>query len=521
MSILPKVASLKLSSSKLYDFSKSKEEHNSLKTQMEKVSELKIYLKHNFNKNDINNNFIKDLETEYACQFLDKLGMLPLKKNIQKILKLRPIEQCDFNLTMESTRNKPVKLLHLYPNNKKSDGRSMNLKQVLSNEEFEQVMNKTYVQSKEDDRLTNIKKVEIKKDEMNLYIRDNVDYLISKAKEDILEQQLFTQSHGVVNQNMNAFDLSIEGIKNKYLNPSYHNIISNKDIQNFSSKAKFQNIEKSTKKDIFNDIKYEFPYLEVNLNKDILNEVGSPIDIPIETIMKDINHILDNLPIDQLINFKNEHKIITPHDPKVLNASVLYKIKSISKQDVIYVYKRIQTTEAYKLVGLLVNLLYWIVFGYINRIQIDRATKQHIFFKILEGIQNIQQDFKSDRLFHKLFMPIFILVLRLECEAVFKKKFRALFEDKENFNKSLGRINELITIIFDPNCYFNTFTVLGLDMAKNKHRISKNMYPKYKGKINVTSNLVNQLFSNFSNEQNVRKFAEIGKENNLMNDAGI
>ena len=95
-----------------------REAYNPFKAHMEKVIEIRIFLKFNFHKNDIDDAFINDLEQEYACQFLEKMEFLPTKQNISKLLKVRPIENCDFHLTQEQVRNKLVKLIHIYPNNR-------------------------------------------------------------------------------------------------------------------------------------------------------------------------------------------------------------------------------------------------------------------------------------------------------------------------------------------------------------------------------------------------------------------
>ena len=115
-----------------------KENYNPFKAHMEKVIEIRIYLKYNFHKNDIDEQFINDLEQEYAIQFLEKMEFLPTKQNIAKLLKVRPIENCDFHLTQEQVRNKLVKLIHIYPNNRSEKKTKDKLKILLqSNEEFE------------------------------------------------------------------------------------------------------------------------------------------------------------------------------------------------------------------------------------------------------------------------------------------------------------------------------------------------------------------------------------------------
>ena len=523
----------------------STEQLNPFKAHLEKVIEIKIFLKQNFHKTDIDDNFLNDLDVEYATQFLEKMNMLPTKANIRKLLKLKPMNKCDFSLTVEQIRNKTVKLLHIFPNPKNGSNKSSLksvLKSALSNEEFEDIMAKTSLIAKDsvEDKLTQLKKREIKKDEIYLYIPETIENIIAKAKEEIQDKKLTIQSHGMIEQHGKVFDLSIQNIRNKYLNPNPLTVLTNSETKFISGKAKFQNIDKVSKLDIFSNDKYEFPYLEIDFTKDLLIEVNKPIEIPVEVIVKDINYILDNFPIEQLVNLEDPNKktstipnylnIINPMNNtemhsnyvrKTTKENMYHKIKLVNKVDLLYVYKKIQSASVYRIIGLLVNLIYWIVFGFLNRVQIDKVTKQHIFFKILEELYKIELSFKNKKIFDILFMPILIIVIRIECEAIFQKKFSNNFNDKKDTEKYLQRINELITIIFDPNCYFNTFTVLASDMSKLKHKISKNLYPNYKSKINATSNLINQLFTSFTNEKNVKKFmknknVEDSKEHNNL-----
>jgi len=493
---------------------------------LKKITEIRIYLKQNFKKSDLDDVFIKKLENEYANQYLEKICLPSTKFNITKLLKVKPFDSCDFQLTIDEIRNKNVKALHIFPNTepaKKGQSGLNGLKSTITNDEFEQVMINTALQSKEthEDRINNIKNQTLKAEEVYLFVPETVEKIIKKAKEEIEDKKLYIESHGLIEQNK-GFDLKINNIRQKYLNPAATLIKEGGDYKN--SKAKFQNIEKAKKRDIINSVNFEFPFLDINLNKDILKEVNKPMEIPVEVIIKDINYILDNFPINELINIEDNKSENDEADYGAtfnsnINATMstnfgslasktekFYKIKSINNQDILYVYKRIQSTPVYRIIGLLVNLIYWMIFGYINRIQIDKFTKQQLLFKILEELLNIELSFKNRKKYHKIFMPILILIVRIECEAIFNKKFKLFFEDKDNEIKALQKLNELITTIFDPNCYFNTFTFLGTDITKLKHTVNKSMYPNYKNKINATSTLVNQLFTTFKNEKNVKKF---------------
>ena len=503
-----------------------KEAYNPFKAHMEKVIEVKIYLNYNFHKNDIDDVFINDLEQEYAVQFLEKMQYLPTKQNIAKILKLKPIEHCDFHLSLEQVRNKPIKLIHIYPNNKSEKKTKDKLKLQLSNEAFEEELqnNYSYANKHKEDPIAQIAKRDIKKDEILLFQRENVDNMITKAKDDILDKQLYATTTWTNDKKF----LEIENIREKYLNPNNKNILETNVEEKMNAKAKFQNIDKARKKDILTDMKYEFPFLDVQLKKEILDEVNQPMEIPVELIMKDINFILDNFPIEELIDIEDGGSVASNSGAHGMNNTVgtfgkfsrkknttnrkqlYYKIKSVKRSDIIYVYKKIQTQPVYRIIGLTLNLLYWIVFGFINRFQIDKSTKQFLYFKLLQEIQVLDKDFTPKKLFNKIYMPLLILIIRIECENIFDKKFKILFEDKRNKDKAMEKTNELITIIFDPHCYYNTFTIIGGNTAILKHKLSKKILPKYKSKTYVTSNLVDQLFTKFKSQKNVLHHKEKG-----------
>ena len=521
-SILPQVKTKRSKlASEMENTAQLKEAYNPFKAHMEKVIEVKIYLKFNFHKNDIDDVFINDLEQEYAIQFLEKMEFLPTKQNIAKILKLKPIEQCDFHLSLEHVRNKPIKLVHIYPNNKTEKKTKDKLKLLLSNEAFEEALQKnySYANRRKDDTLTQITKREIKKDELLLFQRENVDNMISKAKDDILDKQLYAQTTGMNDKKF----LTIDNIREKYLNPNNKNILESNLEEKINAKAKFQNIDKAKKKDILEDPKYEFQYLDVPLSKEILDEVTQPMEIPVEIIMKDINFILDNFPIEELVDLDDYNSSTNPSrftgkKDTTNRKQLYYKIKSVTREDIIYVYKKLQTQMVYRIIGLTLNLVYWIVFGFVNRLQIDKSTKQYLYFKLLQEIQCLDIDFCPKKLFNKIFMPLLILIVRIECENIIVKKFKTLFENKDNRPKALEKVNELITVIFDPHCYYNTFTIIGGNTAILKHKLSKKILPKYKSKTYVTSNLVDQLFTKFKSQKNVIHHKDKGMEKDIGKD---
>ena len=139
--------------------SKLQDDPNEFEEQMNKIVEIKIYLKSNFHKTDIDDIFLGNLDEQYASLYLEKMGKNCSKFNLQKILKIKPVEKCDFQLSVDQIRNKPVKVLHIFPNNKTLIP-DKDLKNILSNDDVEDVVNKTAAVLREtnEDKLFQIKK---------------------------------------------------------------------------------------------------------------------------------------------------------------------------------------------------------------------------------------------------------------------------------------------------------------------------------------------------------------------------
>ena len=468
---------------------------------MSKIIEIRIYLKAIFHKSDIDDNFIRDLEIEYAEQYLNKMEYIPTKENIKKLLSLKPIEHCDFHLSTENIEvygsDKQVKVIHIYPNNNNlgKQNSKEKLKYFLSNPEFEEVMKKNEKKAKnrklKEDPIEKIKNNDSKNVDNLIYNKETVDNLFAKARDDILDKQLYSSANMAMN-----IDLSIENIRKKFIIlPSSDDNSSENRI--FNTKGKFLNISKvsSNKKNIINSPKYQFPILDVeNLDKETIQEVTKPLETPMEVIMKDINYILDNFPIEGLVSIEGNKEEITSKNAN--NENMHYKISVGTKQELISIYKHLQTQCVYRIVGLTMNLLYWIIFGHVRRIQIDNSTKQCIYIKLLKEIQMAQNCFINKRLYIKIFFPLLIIIIRIEAENMFSRKFKLLFKDEKNKVKAMNKANDIISEIFDPHCYFNTFTIMSGNAGILKHKTSNNLFPRYKEKVFATSNLVEQMFNN-------------------------
>jgi hypothetical protein len=536
--MLPKLstsnASTMSSLKSIDDIESLKKNFNPFFSKISKVYEIKIYLKNTFHKTDIDDKFISDLEKEYAEQFLIKINYLPTKDLIKKILTIKPIELCDFHLSTENIKingkEKNVKIIHIYPNNNnlknnsnnssinKENNNLVNKNIYIKNSDFENFLLKKKIKPKKLTPLNQIKNNTTNKDNL-IYNKEKIDDLFSKAKDDILDKQLFFNEKSSMN-----IDFSINNIRKNYI------IISNSNSNfndNLNTKSKLINISKSiNSNNILLNENYKFPLLSIeNLNEDILKEITQPIEIPIELIMKDINYILDKLPIEELITYENNNNNSNNKEDESNNNNnynpFYFKISINNKEELITVYHHLQSNSVYRIIGLTLNLIYWIIFGNTNNIQIDYSTKQYLYLKLLKEINFCKNSFINKKLMTKIFFPLLIIIMRIESDNIFSLKFKKLFLNEKNKILSLKLINNLISEIFDPYNYYNTFSIISVNPSYLRHKFSKSILPKFKNNMFSTSKLIENLFSNnndIEGENKKSKEKEIeSRKNFIMN----
>ena len=485
---------------------------------IKEIQEIKIFLSQNFNAYDVDENFIKDMEIEYAEQYLNKLEMLPTKHLIKKILILRPLEKCDFYLTSEVVKSnegdKQAKIVHIYPNtvetNKKKLNQSEDEKQISARNYLKKNIESIINPKPKDenkvlkDKIASIKKNNKSENDNMIYNKENIDEIFTKNYDDMEELKLFSQKNTV------NVDLSFDNIKKKY-------IIIKKlgefrdDSSNINFKAKFYNISNSisSKKNILDDPKYVVDITELNnLNEDIINEVTNPIYVQLEEIMTDINFILDNFPMDKFINIEEDFGLNSKNKNSPKNgeysrrsksqgSNKLFRINLDKQEDIIKVCKIFHSMDFYRLVCITLNLIYWITFGNQNNIKIDINTKEYLYLKLLSQIDLINSKLQDIKLLSKIFIPLEIIIIRIEVDNYLSRKFIHLFDETnpKNKEKIMIKVNNLITEIFDKHGYMNSFeTICGTQKELNT-KFMKNQLPRFKKQIFGTSNMLEQLFN--------------------------
>ena len=542
---------------------------NSFFSRMKEIKEIKIYLKDKFIQKEIDDQFLTDIEKEYAEQYLLKMKEFPTKNLINKILRLCPLKNCDFQLYDESIYinydEKNVKSLHIFPvferkTKKMNFFRNYNINIINTNKNNKSIFdnsnhnrNNTITYSNNNislykfNRLNKSKKnkhnhlsietspsfknflstegnINSKKSPINrnknfkienniltntntdlLYNREKIDELFAKYRENVTNLQLFSNKKSGI-----KVDLSPEIIRQKYLSSE-----SNWSNKTFENKGKLSKISKSilSYKNVLNNEKYFFDLIKVkNLTTEIIQEIKEPINPQIELIIKDVNYILDNFPFDEFIHIKENIQLM--NESKEINESRsninLNKIIVKNKKEFVSILKTLSSNDSCRIIILLINLIYWIIFGGNNTIQIDSNTKELLYLKLMKEWEMISSKFLNKTVFYKIYIPLFIIICRIEIENFFVRKYINLFEDKKNKTVFFKKANAIISEIFDKHGYMNTFNLFCRkkdDEYNNKFKI--NNIGNYKNKLYATSNFVELLFrndmDNFENETEIKE----------------
>ena len=542
---------------------------SSFLTKMKEIKEVKIYLKDKFIKKEIDDQFLKDVEKEYAEQYLLKMKIFPTKLLMKKILKFCPLKNCDFQLYDETIfinyKEKNVKSLHIFPvfkrkekklnyfgnynlntiktetnnfsrnynktlvNNKTITSTNKILNNILFNN-FDKTrknkynhlsietspVNKTYFGTEEN--FSNKKNISlINKKSFNtintntntdlLYNRDKIEDLFIKYRENVTNLQLFSNKKSIM-----KVDLSPENIRSKYFSSE-----SNWSNKTFENKGKLSTISKSilSYKNVLNNEKYFFDLRIVkNLTENILKEINEPINPQLELIIKDINYILDNFPFDEFIHIQNKNQDQNESKDVNNNNIPINKIVIKNKKEYLMILKALSSNDSCRIIILCINLIYWIIFGGNNSIQIDTNTKELIYLKLMKEWELMSSKFINKTLFYKIFVPLFIILCRLEIENFYLRKYINLFEDKRNKSIFLKKANAIISEIFDKHGYMNSLNLFCQKRDEFDKKFRMNNIARYKNKLYATSNFVEILFRN--GEENLKSENEIKEKENFI-----
>lgn len=124
-----------------------------------------------------------------------------------------------------------------------------------------------------------------------------------------------------------------------------------------------------------------------------------------------------------------------------------------------------------KLIGLICHLAYWSVFGHLSPLPLDKYHMKQLFISIAEIQQSFESKFAGKKVFVTFIMPMIVLAIRIEVEVIFKNSYRVFFSKDEHEKIAMKLINDVITLLIDPNIYYSrlSFFESGREAIGIKH----------------------------------------------------
>ena len=337
-----------------------------------------------------------------------------------------------------------------------------------------------------------------------LYNKERIDEIFNKDRENVLNVLLFSNQKSSM-----KVDLSPENIKEKYISSE-----PNWSTQTMENKGKLSRISKSilTSKNVLNNEKYFFNLVDLDkLTTEIMEEVNEPLNIQVELVIKDLNYILEYFPLEEFVEIKRNENLKMD-----IRSDFTNRINVNNREDLLKILKIINSLDSCRVIGLCVNLIYWIIFGGNANIQVDSNTKELIYLKLMKEWESIENKFNNKNLFYKVFVPLFIIIMRIEIENIFRRKYINLFKSKKNETEVLKRTNAVISEIFDKHGYMNSFSIFYGKQSEFNKKIKKNYMPRYKNKLFATSNFMDILFRNENDNLRSNSFENIREKQSFI-----
>lgn len=247
----------------------------------------------------------------------------------------------------------------------------------------------------------------------------------------------------------------------------------------------------STTEDLLNSDLLQFPLEAVSTQKDYLSDLQKPIIITIEELQKDLYRFQkdfpkESLPNVDLFNYDSESQAKNPQ-----------KQGAIKFNDVLSALKKINSPDVARLIGLVTHFAYWSVLGHINQVPLDEYHKRQLFISITK----IQSKLESSKTIKKIFtvftMPMILLAVRVFVDYIFRSTYVKFYEEIRHDMIMSKLLNDVITIILDPNMYYSRFSFFESEkdaMKLTYHKVRSSQLPKINSKIFTRSALVKSLF---------------------------
>lgn len=149
---------------------------------------------------------------------------------------------------------------------------------------------------------------------------------------------------------------------------------------------------------------------------------------------------------------------------------------SLTETEINIAKSAITNDETSKLIGQISHLAYWMVFGHINPLPLDKYHSKQLFISIAQIISSYESKYSQQKkVFVTFLMPMMILAIRIEVELIFKNTYKVFFSKEQHEKVSfiincklisfailmqiaIKLLNDVITSLVDPNLYFSRFS---------------------------------------------------------------
>ena len=421
---------------------KNKNDKTYLGFKQEQIA-ISIPLKGGPERAELTEDFLKVIETEYAVRYLEQINVEPTRKNINRILKEMPIENCRFKAQWLQPSDWLANTLIIYPNARPKVATDQPVSNQLANKLETQTISK-----------------ELKREESQLTLAHfrKPEPGAGKAEENIQEEKV-------------KIDLDPINIKKKFLLP-----FMDQQLQ----------ISESDSDDLITSKVFKFPFETLTVSAAHIKELMKPIDISVEEVISRLKDVVVGFPEGLVPPSLTESKKKLEKKPntkpdrsgdknmekaKSLDSPREKKIKFIRSTLAL-----INNENNARLVGIVSHFCYWTVFGHLHSIGISRDQQQQMFVTLVDLFNK-----KIPKQLKQMYRSLLILIIRILTENIFINHFKQFFSIQTQAMLANQRVQSIISKLFDPDGYFSRFSFLeaGMDALGANLKGKSKMNSKY------------------------------------------
>jgi hypothetical protein len=423
-------------------FRKTKTQDTDLTSKNPQIS-INIPLKGGPERVELSENFLKVIEREYAVRYLETIGVEPTRKNIEKVLKEMPIENCDFDSQWWQPSDWLADTLIIVPHSRPKPQKDL----PVSNQLAIRLENQTVTKDlpREESKLT-------------------LSHFRKPEAVAVPETEPETKI---------KIDLDPQNIKKRFLLPFMDNSL------------KLQGEEEP--EDLLVSKMFRFPFESVSVPAAHIKEMMQPIEITVEEVANNLKYVVNSFPetiVPPSVGGRPQHKVkgvktekgtepASPRDKKLDQLRTTLRM--------------VESENNARLIGIVSHFCYWTIFGHLHSIGISNEQRQQMFVTIIHLFN--EKSVKGQKPFYK---ALLILIIRIISENIFANSFKQFFSIAMQAQAANQRLQCVISKLFDPEGYFSRFSFLesGMDALGANLRAKTKMSAKYFS----TSSMVKSLF---------------------------